>query len=572
MTPEPSPSTTRLAIPSAGPTTGDTIAQLVSIGLIATGTLVFIFFVAKRFLPWNKKREVKPFYIWLAAIAAFGGLLSFFLPIAINSGFNKDDDGSRLRQALLYTTGGLLGVITLGETHRKNNQEKEKNDQDHARQVHAERRARYTKAIEQLADQKAPVRLGGIYTLFGLADEWLTDNLIEKSTRTEETQMIINNLCAYIRGPLPKNDEKNILKCYPLETLDRPSQKNKEANLPDHLKEEAEIRKTIIKEIRERINTDIYRLKNDWSNFHFDFSNSLFFYEINFPTCIFKNSVNFSNSIFATKANFYGTKFHRITDFSETKFRDYAYFSYASHEGIGQFNFRKAQFQSSNFQGLEVEGIADFMEAEFNILPSFRDSIFYDLSFFSYAKFNSNVHFSRAAFCSEVYFSGATFGENKDLNPTVNYANFTNAAFIDKADFSGVKFYTNTNFSSASFYAFDPNFKGSIFLSSIKDPYTTQVFHVQHIFPEKHSTPFHITTEHHLSPYGDSYYIPDGSKILITDLQLMTQQQSQKQTKKQPQKQTKKQTKKQPKKQTKKQPKKQTKKQTKKQPKKQPKK
>ena len=240
MTPEPSPSPT-LTIPSAGPITWDAIAQWVSIILLAIGTLVFIIFVTKKIFPWNKKREVKPFYLWLAAIAVFGGLISFFLPIAINSGFNKDDDGSRLRQALLYTTGGLLGVITLGETHRKNNQEKEKNDQDHARQVHAERRARYTKAIEQLADQKAPVRLGGIYTLFGLADEW---------------QIIINNLCAYIRGPLPKKDEKNILKCYPLETLGQ-FQKSKEANLPDHLKEEAEIRKTIIKEIKERISPDI---------------------------------------------------------------------------------------------------------------------------------------------------------------------------------------------------------------------------------------------------------------------------------------------------------------------------
>lgn len=531
MTPEPSPSPT-LTIPSAGPITWDAIAQWVSIILLAIGTLVFIIFVTKKIFPWNKKREVKPFYLWLAAIAVFGGLISFFLPIAINSGFNKDDDGSRLRQALLYTTGGLLGVITLGETHRKNNQEKEKNDQDHARQVHAERRARYTKAIEQLADQKAPVRLGGIYTLFGLADEWLTDNLIKKSTRTEETQIIINNLCAYIRGPLPKKDKKNILKCYPLETLD-PFKKSKEANLSDHLKEEAEIRKTIIKEIKERISPDFYQLKNSWSNFYFDFSNSVFFYEINFSGCIFKNNVNFSNSIFATKANFYDTKFHYLTDFSNTKFRAGAYFLSASHKGIGQFDFHKAQFQSSSFQGVEVEGIAIFMEAEFNIFPNFRDSIFHAPSFFSYAKFNSSIRFSGATFCSEVDFSGATFGENKDFNPRAYCADFTNATFIDKADFSGVKFYTTTNFSSVSFYAFDPCFKGATFLGSIKTPYTTQVFHIQHIFPEKHSTPFYIITEHHLSPYGDLYYIPDESKLLVTDLQWEDKNQTKKQTKKQ---------------------------------------
>ena len=532
MTPEPSPSPTPLTIPSAGPTTWDTIAQWVSIGLLATGALIFIIFVAEKIFSWNKKREIKPFYLWLAAIAVFGGLLSFFLPIAINSGFNKDDDGSRLRQALLYTTGGLLGVITLGETHRKNDQEKEKNDQDHARQVHAERRARYTKAIEQLADQKAPVRLGGIYTLFGLADEWLTDNLIKESTRTEETQIIINNLCAYIRGPLPKKDEKNILKCYPLETLGQ-FQKSKEANLPDHLKEEAEIRKTIIKEIKERISPDIYQLKNDWSNFHFNFSNSVFFYEVDFFGCTFKNSVNFSNSLFATEANFINTAFHNSTDFSKTKFRASAYFSHASHRGFGQFNFQEAQFQSVSFQGVEFEGVSSFFEAKFNMLANFEDSIFHTPSYFSYAKFNTNAHFLRAIFCNKVSFTQATFGENEDFKPLARCTNFTNATFIDEADFSGAKFYATTDFSSASFYAFDPNFKGASFLGSIKIPHTTTLLHIQHVFPERHSTPFYITTERHLSPYGDLYYIPDGAELLITDLQKKNKKQPKKQPKKQ---------------------------------------
>lgn len=209
MTPDPSPSPTRLMIPSPGPNTWDVIAQWVAIGLLTTGTFIFIVFVVENLLSSDKKREIKPFYLWIAAIAFFGGLLSFFLPIAINSGFNKDDDGSQLRQALLYTTGGLLGVITLGETHRKNDQEKkkneqekEKNDQDHIRQVHAERRSRYTKAIEQLANDKAAIRLGGIYTLVGLVDEWLTDTktLPDKEKREEEGQVIVNNLCAYIRS------------------------------------------------------------------------------------------------------------------------------------------------------------------------------------------------------------------------------------------------------------------------------------------------------------------------------------------------------------------------------------
>lgn len=135
-----------------------------------------------------------------------GGTWAFFLPIAINSGFNKDDDGPALRQLLIYATGGVLGVITLGETRHKN-------DQEHMRQVHAERRSRYATAIEQLADEKAPIRLGGIYTLIKLVDEWLADKktLPNEEERREEGQVIINSLCAYIRSPFDLASSAKVL-------------------------------------------------------------------------------------------------------------------------------------------------------------------------------------------------------------------------------------------------------------------------------------------------------------------------------------------------------------------------
>ena len=76
---------------------------------------------------------------------------------------------SNLRLAFLYITGGAIAVMGLVETFRKNNneklkndQDKEKNDRDHLRQVRAERRERYTKAVEQLGDEKAPIRMGGV--------------------------------------------------------------------------------------------------------------------------------------------------------------------------------------------------------------------------------------------------------------------------------------------------------------------------------------------------------------------------------------------------------------------------
>ena len=115
---------------------------------------------------------------------------------------------SNLRLAFLYITGGAIAVMGLVETFRKNNneklkndQEKEKNDRDHLRQVRAERRERYTKAIEQLGNEKTSIRTGGIYTLTRLVDDWLEEESLPKVERLKEGQVIINNLCAYIRSP-----------------------------------------------------------------------------------------------------------------------------------------------------------------------------------------------------------------------------------------------------------------------------------------------------------------------------------------------------------------------------------
>ena len=65
----------------------------------------------------------------------------------------------------------------------------------------AERRERYTKAVEQLGNASAPVRLCGVYTLVNLVDEWLREENIEYNERIAEGQVIINILCAYIRSP-----------------------------------------------------------------------------------------------------------------------------------------------------------------------------------------------------------------------------------------------------------------------------------------------------------------------------------------------------------------------------------
>ena len=371
---------------------------------------------------YSRKKETNLFYYWVAVIALFGGATAFFLPIAIDSGFGKDDDGSRLRQSLLYTVGGLLGVITLGETHRKNNhekikneQEKYKNDQDHTRQIHAERRTRYAKAIEQLADDKVAIRLGGIYTLIGLVDEWITDDKCKDQTK--EGQAIVNSLCAYIRSPFDLAEKRDILESSqkPEEYLDN--------FVADQAKllEEQETRQTIFQEISKRLSKvdlvpggiDISRTK--WSEFKFSYRKATFFYPLDGLN--FENA-DFSESIFYGKADFHRANFVGTADFQKTKFNKEADFRQTVF--TGKADFRNSVFASdADFSSAlhpsdtnpisrttEFSELANFSESIFTGHANFSDSVFRKESRFVYAIFKKSTNFKYATFNNfEPYFA-----------------------------------------------------------------------------------------------------------------------------------------------------------------------
>lgn len=78
---------------------------------------------------WKKiwfLKNISQFNSWIFGVTIIGGTIAFLLPLAIADNFSNNGEGAALRQMLIYTTGGLLGVITLSETRRKNDQEKRK--------------------------------------------------------------------------------------------------------------------------------------------------------------------------------------------------------------------------------------------------------------------------------------------------------------------------------------------------------------------------------------------------------------------------------------------------------------
>ena len=399
---------------------------------------------SKRSESWWSKNW---FYITLVLVAVIGGGCAFTLPYQ----FQREGDNIwSLRQAILAATGGVLAILTLWENRRKNIQEKEKNDQDHTRQVHAERRARYAKAVEQLADDKSAIRLGGVYTLAKLVDDWLDDEktLPSMEKRRQEGQIIIDSLCAYIRSSFPlaeRHDEltlsyeeyqqkyqdnqgKNQATRSVENSMDnstpkaehqdnKHSHQSREEFVRDKslFREEQEVRQTILSEIKKRLNGSgaknidgKHEIKpGTWSYFEYNFLNTVFFYR-----------VSFSNSYFGASSNFSGAEFIDFADFSWAKFIDFADFYWSADFSWAKFidfaDFSGAEFTEANFSGAKfIKGNDFYWSADFSraklVEADFSEAEFTGFANFSRAKFTWNANFSEATFTQDAGFYGAAF-------------------------------------------------------------------------------------------------------------------------------------------------------------------
>ena len=512
----------------------------VPLGIIAIGlvTLSVMRYMKKPEKVIKKFEWLRTFYIWIGALAILGGTWAFFLPIAINSGFNKDDDGPVLRQLLIYTVGGILGVITLGETHRKNNLEKDKSDQDHTRQVHAERRSRYTKAIEHLFNENISIRLGGVYTLAGLADEWLSDEktLRNKKKRRKETQNIINNLCAYIRSPFDLASRAEVL------SQDQ-TPENYEGGAQQFVKdqakfrEEKELRLIILDAIKTRLSGGTEKLiEGPWSNFDYDFSNARFFYPVNFANSYFSASSDFSQTIFTQDAGFFNSRFTQNADFLNARFTQHTNFR-ATTFNIANFSWttftQKADFRNTIFtrragfsNATFTEG-TDFSKAKFNGDADFSDAIFQNADFlevifdqnagFLKTSFTGRVSLFNATFTQNANFVWATFTGDADFSKAkfIRNANFARTTFTGDADFSKAKFIRNANFARTTFTE-KPIFERALGDKTCKARFSCKADPEDYNFKVSHNSPYKIETkeqEHN----GIKFVIPEGAELFDPD-------------------------------------------------------
>ena len=351
---------------------------------------------------------------------------------------------SNLRLAFLYITGGAIAVVGLIETFRKNNneklkndQDKEKNDREHLRQVRADRRERYTKAVEQLGDEKAPIRMGGVYTLVGLVDEWLEDESIEKyEDRLKEGQVIINNLCAYIRSPFTLASHYDELS--QANPASEGIYKDKEQEFyadKATLDSESDVRLSIIKEIHDRLQGSGKNTPGAWSDFEYDFSGSTFFYPIDLTNSYYTKPVNFSGSTYQALANFRGSTYKDVADFSGSTYQGWAYFRGSTYQGW------------ANFTGSTYQGGANFTDSIYKGGAYFHGSTYKGRAYFSRSTYKGGAYFSGSTYKDVADFSGSTYkGWAYFTDSTYQWADFRGSTYQDVADFSGSIFYQKVYF------------------------------------------------------------------------------------------------------------------------------
>lgn len=375
-----------------------------------------------------------------------------------------------------------------------------------ARDLQAGRHERYTHALEQFLDGHQPaVRLGGVYTLANLADEWLADASLPEQVRRKEAQAIVDALTGCIRTPYPLAQKRQALEADEAsEGYEGDFTRDQEA-----LREEQLVRRTVFMEFSRRLAAVTESNKADseegqhtvpsvspmWADLRFDFGGAPIFYPLR--ELHFQNA-DFASATFYGPADFFGTTFHGDTSFSAAQFtadvsfhganfNDWVKFSAAHFAGAAGFSgahfaeaasfatvtftgevdfsdvvfsaaadFAVSAFKSdADFSRLNTAGIASFAAVTFGGNAVFTASTFHDEAHFAASVFNRPAVFSKSLFGGAARFAGIVTKQSAMFSNVrfTGAADFSGASFTQYEDFGGARFDGDATFSRASFIA-----------------------------------------------------------------------------------------------------------------------
>ncbi|MEM7181563.1 MAG: pentapeptide repeat-containing protein [Spirochaetota bacterium] len=306
---------------------------------------------------------------------------------------------------LIKILGGSGGLFALYLAYRRSRQmdktiaETERNNKE------SSQRDRFTKAVEQLGNDKAEVRLGAIYTLDKIGKEAVA--LKDK----EEVERIVNIFCSFVR----ERSHEKLGKETPDWLI------GKESSVGDEKKEE-----------KPRIDiqavVDILFSTQDYAEYDYDLS----FSKIHHVACKVRrlSRVDFNNTTFTQYARFDNVTFTQEAWFNNTTFTQYARFENAIFT-------QEAWFTNATFTRF-----AWFENATFTQEAWFENAIFTQYAWFDNTTFTQDAWFDNTTFTQEARFENTTFKQ---------VASFENATFAQGAKFDSVTFKESTSFKNATF-------------------------------------------------------------------------------------------------------------------------
>ena len=395
---------------------------------------------------------------------------------------------ARFEKAFPWLLVGGAALVLL-ETYRKNTNDRAKanadikaalKNQEHQAEVlkeqirqfdenafkerKAERRERYTKAVEQLGNVSAPVRMGGVYTLIGLADEWLEEENLSEPEKVREGQVIVNNLCAYIRSPfILASHYDELSQASPTPEGFYKDNQQKFYTDKAEFTSEADIRLSIIQEIHDRLQSPDKNTPGTWSGFEYDFSGSTFFYPIDLTNSYYKKPVNFSGSTYQDEVRFDGSVYKDEADFGSSIYKSWATFDGSTYTGWVGFNC--STYQSwADFSASTYQDGTTFMSSTYQSWADFSNSTCQSEVYFSDSTYKGKADFCGSTYQNEVYFSYSTYQSEADFSDSIyqgkadfsdstyqGWADFRNSAYQGRAGFTGSTYQSEVYFNDSTY-------------------------------------------------------------------------------------------------------------------------
>jgi uncharacterized protein YjbI with pentapeptide repeats len=313
----------------------------------------------------------------------------------------------------------------------------------------------YTKAVEQLGHEKAPVRLGALYSLERLAQN-----------NPEHRQTVIDVYCAYLRMPytLPPPNKPGATQgeeaAPPADDRDRaPDPVLEQGSTGDEMQVRQTAQRILAAHLKlpppisgaaaQRRQPSARRAF--WPGINLDLTGAALV-EVNLEQ-VSVVQAQFNKATFQGSARFRGATFQGDAEFDRSGFLGSAGFREATfHGGVG---FRGATFQAgAEFDKATFLGGAGFGEATFLAGAGFREATFQRGAGFDKVTFHRDAWFRETAFHGDVGFRKATFKGIAGFYQAMfqSGAEFNNAMFQSGAEFNKATFQGGAGFREAAFH------------------------------------------------------------------------------------------------------------------------